>query len=112
MTESNDVKPVKPQPKSGHDAPRSHTLREKRNAMMFPSFESSFNVAQTVRSLGNEFQPVWQRIEITNCTDLACPLYAYRPYRIPAAGKNQPLNAVESTNSPVPLPRQGVGLKC
>jgi len=30
MTESNDVKPVKPQPKSGHGAPRSHTLREKK----------------------------------------------------------------------------------
>ena len=52
MTESNDVKPVKPQPKSGHDAPRSHTLREKRNAMMCPYVETSPNVAQTVRSLG------------------------------------------------------------
>ena len=63
MTESNDVKPVKPQPKSGHDAPRSHTLREKRNAMICPYVETSPNVAQTVRSLGNEFQPVWQRTE-------------------------------------------------
>ena len=46
-----------------HDAPRSHTLREKRNAMMCPYVETSPNVAQTVRSLGNEFQPVWQRTE-------------------------------------------------
>ena len=52
MTESNDVKPVKPQPKSGHDAPRSHTLREKRNAMICPYVETSPNVAQTVRFLG------------------------------------------------------------
>ena len=35
-----------------HDAPRSHTLREKRNAMMCPYVETSPNVAQTVRFLG------------------------------------------------------------
>jgi hypothetical protein len=45
----------------------------------------------------------WQRIEITNCTDLACPLYAYRPYRISAAGRNEPAERAESTSQPVPL---------
>jgi len=46
----------------------------------------------------------WQRIEITNCTDLACPLYAYRPYRIPAAGRNEPAERAESTNELQPIP--------
>ena len=40
-----------------HDAPRSLTLREERNAMMCPNFASSPNVAQTVRSLGNKMVP-------------------------------------------------------
>lgn len=30
------------------------------------------------------------RTEIPNCTDLACPLYCYRPYRPRATSRSQP----------------------
>ena len=31
----------------------------------------------------------WQRIEITNCTTLACPLWPYRPYQ-PGDSEQEP----------------------
>jgi hypothetical protein len=37
------------------------------------------------------------------CTDLACPLYVYRPYRISAAGRNEPAERAESTSELQPI---------
>jgi hypothetical protein len=55
MSESNDVKNVKPM--SEHDGPRWHTLREKRKRDDVSNFETSLNVAQTVRSCGKRLVP-------------------------------------------------------
>lgn len=41
----------------------------------------------------------WQRKEITLCTDLACPLYAVRPYQSPQNGRQGQVSGVESKNS-------------
>lgn len=41
----------------------------------------------------------WQRKEITLCTDLACPLYAVRPYQIPQNGHEGGLISAESQKS-------------
>ncbi len=41
----------------------------------------------------------WQRKEIRDCTDLACPLYAVRPYQSSQNGRERGFIAVESTDS-------------
>jgi hypothetical protein len=42
----------------------------------------------------------WQRKEVTLCTDLACSLYAVRPYQeISQNAHNGGFNGAESTNS-------------
>jgi hypothetical protein len=42
----------------------------------------------------------WQRIEVTLCTDLACPLYAVRPYQgIPQNARKGQLSGAESKKS-------------
>ena len=41
----------------------------------------------------------WQRKEITLCTDLACPLYAVRPYQSSRSGRDEGFNGAESKNS-------------
>lgn len=41
----------------------------------------------------------WQSREVTLCTDLSCPLYAVRPYRISGSGRDGGLIGAESTNS-------------
>lgn len=46
----------------------------------------------------------YDRLEVTLCTDLSCPLYLYRPYRnLKRASGVQPLNE-KSTNSPRSVP--------
>jgi hypothetical protein len=40
----------------------------------------------------------WVRKEVTLCTDLACPLYAVRPYQILQTARNEPNFCVELTN--------------
>jgi len=42
----------------------------------------------------------WQRVEVRDCTALACPLYAVRPYQSENQGHDGPVCAVESTNAP------------
>ena len=41
----------------------------------------------------------YQREEIKSCTDLACPLWAYRPYSVPEKAQIRRFSAVESTNA-------------
>ncbi len=41
----------------------------------------------------------WQRKEVTLCTDVACPLYAVRPYRNSGNSRKGALSGAESTNS-------------
>ena len=41
----------------------------------------------------------WQIEEIRNCTDLACPLYAVRPYQSLQNGRDGRSSGVESQNS-------------
>jgi hypothetical protein len=41
----------------------------------------------------------YQRVEITACTDKACPLWAYRPYRISQKAQIRRLSSLESTNA-------------
>lgn len=41
----------------------------------------------------------WQIKEIRNCTDLACPLYAFRPYQSTQGGRNDGFSDVESKKS-------------
>ncbi len=41
----------------------------------------------------------WQSREVTLCTDLACPLYAVRPYRNSGDGHEGDLSGVESIKS-------------
>lgn len=41
----------------------------------------------------------WQRKEVTLCTDLACPLYAVRPYQLPQSGREGQVTGIESKNS-------------
>ncbi|MCP4611791.1 MAG: hypothetical protein GY845_24070 [Planctomycetes bacterium] len=40
-----------------------------------------------------------QSREVTLCTDLACPLYAVRPYRISGNARQGALSSAESKNS-------------
>ncbi|OQA06009.1 MAG: hypothetical protein BWY65_02303 [Firmicutes bacterium ADurb.Bin373] len=35
----------------------------------------------------------WQRIEVANCPATDCPLYPYRPYRMPRNRKTPPVMA-------------------
>jgi hypothetical protein len=37
--------------------------------------------------------------EVRNCTDLACPLWAVRPYRISRNSQNEDFSSAESENS-------------
>ncbi len=41
----------------------------------------------------------YQREEIKVCTDLACPLWAYRPYSVPQKAQIRHFRLVESTNA-------------
>jgi hypothetical protein len=41
----------------------------------------------------------YQREEIKACTDMACPLWAYRPYRISQKAQRGHFKLVESTNA-------------
>jgi hypothetical protein len=41
----------------------------------------------------------WQSREVTLCTDLACPLYAVRPYRLSGNGYQGGLSGAESKKS-------------
>lgn len=41
----------------------------------------------------------WQSREVTLCSDLACPLYAVRPYRNSGTGLEGHLSSVESIKS-------------
>ena len=41
----------------------------------------------------------YQVKEIRHCTDLACPLYAVRPYRSSQSARNEGFNGVESPKS-------------
>ena len=41
----------------------------------------------------------WISDEVRNCTDLACPLWAVRPYRISRNSQNEAFSSVESKNS-------------
>jgi hypothetical protein len=41
----------------------------------------------------------WQRREVILCTDLACPLYAVRPYQSSQNGRDDGFNDVGSQNS-------------
>ena len=40
----------------------------------------------------------WQKEEVRLCTDLACPLYPYRPYRISKQASEEHSFITESTN--------------
>ncbi len=40
----------------------------------------------------------WQRLEVTECTDRGCPLYAVRPYRNSGTGQDGPFSGAESAN--------------
>lgn len=41
----------------------------------------------------------WQKEEVRLCTDLACPLYPYRPYRISKQATERRSLSAESTNT-------------
>jgi hypothetical protein len=41
----------------------------------------------------------WEREEVRLCTDLACPLYAVRPYQSLQTGRNEGFGDAESTNA-------------
>ena len=77
----------------------------KRRAEMPEIHRVNYDKAMTGRSLkaavkGHCLECVgWQKEEVRLCTDLACPLYPYRPYRRPNQCSQGSGLGAESTNS-------------
>ena len=49
----------------------------------------------------------WQSREVTLCTDLACPLYAVRPYRSSGNARDEGFSGAESKKSGQTVSEQG-----
>lgn len=74
-----------------------------RKAVRGKSLRAAVN-AQCLECVG------WQRVEVTNCTDTGCPLYAVRPYQnVSEGGPDAGEIDEESTNSSSRAPRAGSG---
>ena len=79
---------------------------EQRRAEMPRSYRATYDKAvkgKSLRAAINAFCMecvCWQIDEVRNCTDLACPLYAVRPYQRSAQnGHDEGFTCAESTNS-------------
>ncbi len=76
-----------------------------RRAQMPRSYRTTYDKAVSGRSLRAAINSFclecvcWRIEEIRNCTDLACPLYAVRPYQLPQNGRESRSVLPESTNS-------------
>ncbi len=83
---------------------REEQIAERRGQMP-RSYRSNYDKAVSGRSLRASINSFclecvcWQIEEIRNCTDLACPLYAVRPYRLPQNGHEGCSVPQESKNS-------------
>ena len=76
----------------------------KRRAQIPSKYRAIYDRAVTAKSLRAAVNAqclecvCWQRKEITPCTDLACPLYAVRPYQSSRSGREGQFNGAESQN--------------
>lgn len=76
-----------------------------RRAQMPRSYRATYDKAikgKSLRAAINSFClecVCWQIEEIRNCTDLACPLYAVRPYQLSQNASDGRFTPQESTNS-------------
>ena len=76
-----------------------------RHAQIPRAYRATYNRAVKGRSLRAAINAqclecvCWQRKEVALCTDLACPLYAVRPYQLPQNGRDAGFSGVESKNS-------------
>lgn len=83
---------------------REEQIAERR-AQIPRAYRATYNRAVKGRSLRASVNAqclecvCWQRKEITLCTDLACPLYAVRPYQLPQNGREGQVSSVEPKNS-------------
>lgn len=83
---------------------RQEQIAERRKQMP-RAYRATYNRAVKGRSLRAAVNAqclecvCWQRKEVTLCTDLACPLYAVRPYQLPQNGHDGGFSGAESKNS-------------
>jgi len=83
---------------------REEQIAERRGQMP-RSYRAAYDKAvkgKSLRAAINSFClecVCWQIEEIRNCTDLACPLYAVRPYQLPQNGRDGRSALPESKNS-------------
>ena len=86
---------------------------EQRRAQMPRSYRATYDKAVSGRSLRAAINSFclecicWQIEEIRNCTDLACPLYAVRPYQLPQNAHEGHSALPESKNSDDTVSEQG-----
>jgi len=82
------------------DDKRQAQIAERR-AQMPRAYRATYNRAVKGKSLRAAINAqclecvCWQRDEVRNCTDLACPLYAVRPYQIPQNGREGGFSGAE-----------------
>ena len=83
---------------------RQEKIAERREAMP-RKYRAKYDKAVSGKSLRAAVNAqclecvMWVSKEVTLCTDLACPLYAVRPYRSSGSTRNGDLIGVESKNS-------------
>ncbi len=83
---------------------REEQIAERREQMP-RSFRATYKKALTGKSLRSAINAqcsecvCWITKEVRLCTDLACPLYAVRPYQLPQNGRDGQDTEPESKNS-------------
>jgi hypothetical protein len=76
-----------------------------RRAQMPRSYRATYDRAVKGKSLRAAINAqclecvCWITKEVRFCTDLACPLYAVRPYQLPQNGRGEGLSGAESKKS-------------
>lgn len=86
------------------DEKRKKQIAERR-AQMHRSYRATYDRAVKGKSLRAAINSqclecvCWVTKEVRLCTDLACPLYAVRPYRLPQNGRDGQDTEPESTNT-------------
>ena len=96
--------PAQSSPKLPDTTERAEKIAERR-AQMPRSYKATYDKAvkgKSLRAAINAFClecVCWQRKEVTLCTDLACPLYAVRPYQLPQKGREGRVSSAESIKS-------------
>ena len=92
---------------------KQETQIAKRRAQMPRSYRACYDKAISGKSLRSAINSFclecicWQIEEIRNCTDLACPLYAVRPYQLPQKARDDHSARRESKNSDEKVSEQG-----